>query len=492
MRFRTGYFATARVHAVARVPSRQGFRFQWGFMRLLPVVLFLGALARAEDPLEALLEEANSDSWARRWHAVQGLARLSGDDRLFRVRGLLLRDERPRVRAAIAWAALLDPALANATLLGLVVRKDPDPEARRGAARALVHFKDRRAVDALVEALAGEKDPRTRLFMVETLRELTPAPCLLDAEAWKRWWAQHRQDPRFRPADEAVRRGEYEGIPLETRTVAPVPGPGANPPPSPLHILVLPGFGWSTAAYGPYLLPLRDLAALTWVRLPTVQALTGRSGYGDDIPVYPVDRLVRALDAFRASLGLERFLVLAPGASGWIAMRYAVRYPDRCAGLVLLDTALDKDAYGAALSRAAARGTPGERFTASTLLHRNGVPFSEATLDRLQAYGLERAYRDHSELEIAWLYHRARDPQGFATVPDIAWSRNRRVDVPALFFYSAASAFSAHHDADRIREHFPRSLVAPLGEAAGLPYVETQEEFHRVLRHFLARFGLAG
>jgi len=114
-----------------------------------------------------------------------------------------------------------------------------------------------------------------------------------DADAWSAWWSKHEGDPRFQPADEPARKAEYEGIVLETRTVAPIPGKGGlrrKPP----HVLVLPQFGWSTAAFGPYLLPLRERAALSWVRLPTVQQLTGRSGFGDDIPTYPVDRLVRA------------------------------------------------------------------------------------------------------------------------------------------------------------------------------------------------------
>jgi pimeloyl-ACP methyl ester carboxylesterase len=254
---------------------------------------------------------------------------------------------------------------------------------------------------------------------------------------------------------------------------------------------VLPAFGFTTAAFGPYLLPLRDRAAITWVRLPGVQELTGRSGYGDDLPDYPVDRLVRALESFRASLGIDRFLVLANGASGWIALRYAVQHPDRCSGLILIDTALDKQAYAAALRRGAAKGDADERFVAQTLLGEAGTPFNEATLTRLHAIGLAQGFWDPADLEIAWLFHRARDPQGFASVPDISWSRHRKVDVPALFLYSASSAFSGHPEADRIQGIFPRSMVAPIREVKGMPYVEENAKFHEVVAAFLQRFGLA-
>ncbi|MFI5402623.1 MAG: alpha/beta fold hydrolase, partial [Planctomycetota bacterium] len=420
---------------------------------------------------------------------VKGLADLRDPDTVFRLRGALLRDARPRAREAIAWAMLLEPDLGNATVLALVLKQDAVPAVRRAAARALGRYPDRRAVAALVEALATETDARTRLQIVETLRSLTPAPCLLDAAEWREWWAKNEGDPRFAPADEEPKEGEYEGVKLETRTVAPIPtkkGAPVQPP----HILVLPAFGFTTAAFGPYLLPLRDRAFLTWVRLPGVQELTGRSGYGEDLPDYPVDRLVRALEAFRASLKIDRFLLLANGASGWIALRYAVAHPDRCSGLVLIDTPLDKAAYAAALRRGAAHGDANEQFVAKTLLRQTSARFDEGTLAKLHAIGLGQGFHDPADLEIAWLYHRARDPQGFATVPEIAWSRHRKIDVPALFVTSGSSAFSGHNDAERIQRLFPRSMVAPIQGTLAMPYAEENGKFHEVVAAFLRKYGL--
>jgi len=459
--------------------------------RALLMALLLSPLAHAQGGLEPLLDKADANQWRTRWSAVRGLASLPLGDDVFKLRGLLLRDPRARVREAIAWACFMQPQLGSATLLGIALRKDKDPGVRRAAARALVHFKDRRAVAALVEALGKEEDRRTLLQIVETLRSLTPAPCLLDAQAWTAWWNRHGADPQFRPADDAARKGTYEGIELETRTVAAVrPDKEGDKRRKPPHLLFLPGFGWSTEVYGPYLLPLRRHAAITWVKLPTVQRLTGRSGYGDDIPVYPVARLVRALDSFRESLELDRFVVVAPGASGWIAMRYAQTFPNRCAGLILLDTALDKKAYVDVLQYAAARGDKGERFTAKTLMHQNSAPLNEATLSRMHAYGLERGFHDIADLEIGYLYARAREPQGFASVPEIRWSKRARIETPTLFLYSGASAFSGHRHATRIGRHFPRSMVAPIREVRGMPYVEMNETFHAVLNDFLRRYGL--
>ena len=239
---------------------------------------------------------------------------------------------------------------------------------------------------------------------------------------------------------------------------------------------------------GSYLLPLRQRASLTFVRLPSVQSLTGRTGYGNDVGTYPVARLVRALDKFREAHKIERFLILAPGATGWIAMRYAQTHKKACAGLILLDTALDRKAYAEALRRAARRGSKAEQFTAKTLLHENGLPFNEATLRKLHATGLERSFYDPSDLQIAHFFRHASEPQGFAIVPPIAFTGRIRIETPTVFVYSGASAFSTHHESARILKHFPNSLVTPIRGARGMPWVETNEEFHRVLAYFFERY----
>jgi len=454
-------------------------------------LLLLASIAAATEPvdLDQILAAADSDHWRRRWSAVREIARRADGEEVFRIRPLLIRDKRPRVRSAVAWACVIEPRVGNATLLGLALKKDRDAGVRFAAAHALVHHQDRRAVEALITALEAEQDTRVRLRIVSTLRSLTPAPCLLDAAAWRAWWNRNGKDTRFHPADEAPKKGNYDGIVLETRSVAVVrkKGERRGPPPD---VLVLPPFGWNTEIYGSYLTPLRRRANLTLVRLPSVQTLTGRSGYGEDIPTYPVDRLVRALDRYRAAMKIESFLVLAPGASGWIAMRYAQLYPDRVRALMLLDTALDKQAYVAALQRAASRGDKSERFVANTLMRRNNSPFSRRTLDQVHTVGVEHGFHDRADLEIAYFWKFAREPQGFATVPEIRWGKKARIDVPALFVYSAASAFSGHPEMMRIQRHFPRAMVTPLKGARGLAYVEDNDTFFEVVEAFLEKYEL--
>ena len=162
-------------------------------LRFCPVLLLLCAVARPEGAsYDAIFDRAAAKTWRARRHAVEQLARVPLDDGIFeRLRPALLTDKRPEVREAIAWAADLEPRLLSATLLGLALQRDKDPRVRRAAARALRHHRDRRAVNALVKALQKEDDSRARLHIVQTLRELTPAPCLPAAEAWRDWWCKN-------------------------------------------------------------------------------------------------------------------------------------------------------------------------------------------------------------------------------------------------------------------------------------------------------------
>ena len=75
---------------------------------------------------------------------------------------------------------------------------------------------------------------------------------------------------------------------------------------------------------------------------PSREDLTGASGYGATAPVYPVAKLVKALEELREELGKRRVVIFAEGATGWIAERYAVRHAKRTAGLIILNGYLDK------------------------------------------------------------------------------------------------------------------------------------------------------
>ncbi len=65
---------------------------------------------------------------------------------------------------------------------------------------------------------------------------------------------------------------------------------------------------------------------------------TGNSGRLEDPNHYTLDRYVRHVDGLVGHLGLEKVYLLGYSYGGFVAQRYALRHPERLAGLILYDT----------------------------------------------------------------------------------------------------------------------------------------------------------
>jgi proline iminopeptidase len=102
----------------------------------------------------------------------------------------------------------------------------------------------------------------------------------------------------------------------------------------PICLLPTPGWGVSSDIYFHTLTGLEQF--LTVVYLDTRGS--GRSQRPPTPNDYTYDLFAADLDALRQHLGQERVLVMGHSQAGVHAMYYALHYPERCAGLVLLDT----------------------------------------------------------------------------------------------------------------------------------------------------------
>ena len=429
--------------------------------------------------------------WLVRGAAAEAAARVPDGPLRFQLRLDLLGHAEDAVRSGLAYALALAPLPGDGEALAGAL-SDRAPEARRDAARGLKRVGSRAAVEALIAALRREPEARVRVWILDTLRGIAredPGPA---AEDWDAWWTRHREDPAFLPAEDAkAERGDFAGVPLEVVTVPgrPSRGGGDDAVRRP-ELFVLAPFGWTHDWFRPHLDALGDVFSVSYIDLPSVQELTGQSGYGSEIAVYPVGRLARAFEALREARGVDRVVLLAEGAACWIAEAYAVLYPKRAAGLVLVNGWLDAPSYSAALARFARSDDADERAVADSL---RGV--SPGARDRAEDRWIGRTMLTHSLLDRGdllghHLWNRARDPQGFATVPAVTFDRRHPIETPALFVFPGGSAFSGHLEASRVRDVFPQGLVATMDDTRGLPFADRHDDFHRVVRGFVARYHL--
>jgi len=401
----------------------------------------------------------------------------------------LLTHESALVREGIALAFLLSPETGDAEALSEALT-DSDPMVRMTAARALAGIVSRESLGALIGAMRKEPESQVAVLIADTLRKLTGQNLGRNPDAWHRWWEANKDSKALQGLEEEVKRRKLGGIPLETVTVAPrARAPGEKEKPR-LDFLVLAPFGFTHGIYRPWLDEVTKYGRITYVKLPRISELTGSDGYGAGVPEYPVGRLVKALEGLRKELGKEQVVIVAEGASGWIAQRYALTYPKRTAALVIVNGYVDSLSYAAALFRQKRSPVPGERWVAECLTNPGSHPHDRATYDRISRITLTSRLADARDSRGFLLWRNARDPQGFASVPDISYHPRMKIETPAVFFFGVRHRASGLPEAERIRQHWRNHIIAPLQESRGFGYVSEYDEFYRILEGFLRRYGL--
>jgi pimeloyl-ACP methyl ester carboxylesterase len=439
---------------------------------------------RALGLLALMLED---EHWAVRGAAARALGSIDHEALRAKMRLDLLADERPKVREGIAFALGLTPIEGDAAALVGALADEHWP-VRRAAARSLGEIASREAIEALIERLDPGEHARVRTWAAWSLRTLTGQTHLGQSRGgWRRWWRAHRDDPALKPlrGDAEVVTRKLGGIKLETVTITREDRPEVD-------LLVLGRYGYRDEYLRPYLDELAWRVRLTYVRLPSLQELTGVSGYDGDgpIPRYPVSKLVRAFDGLRKELGKDRVAILSHGATGWIALRFAQRYPKRTHALILVNSWLDALGYSAAMSNMLLHGSREERFVAETLMNRNRVPRSPAAYRAISRILLTSSFTDPADLDAAAIWWSSYEPQGFSVVPDMRFGGRMKLETPTLFFFSQNHPLSGHLSRVRIRRHLPNSVIATMRRSRGHPYVEEPEEFLRIFDGFWAHHGV--
>ncbi len=449
----------------------------------------------------ALLDPANPRSlpelvgvlakghWFVRGTAIEAVAAIPDGPLRSELRLHLVTHEDPWVREGIAYAMSVRPVVGDGEAL-IGAMDDADWHVRRTAARALGEIVSRDGVERLIGAIQAETDLRVMVWVGASLRGIVGRELGRDPAIWAAWWERNKDRPEWKRQGDEVTREEFAGIPLETFTVdSPVDTEEVARRRNRPDLFVLAPFGYTHDYFRPYLDEAAQFVRITYVTLPTVQELTGQSGYGRGIPVYPVDRLARALDELREAKGKEQIIVMAAGPVIWIAEKYALRFPKRTAGLVLVNGWLDRESYGNALLRLGRDGTRSEKWAANLLLGNIDAQHTPEEGQRLRRVFLTHALTDRRDSEAWRLWRRTARDHGFVTVPDIQFTRRVKIETPTLFTFPGESPFSGGADEDlrRIRASFkkPTPVTAVLRDSRGMAHMEDPQEFLRILERFL-------
>lgn len=445
--------------------------------------------------LPELLSVLRRAHWRVRGAAIEALAKVPAGPLRSEMRLHLVTHEDLWVREGVAYAMASGPVPGDAEALAGAM-DDREWRVRRTAARALGEMVSHGGVARLVRAVEEEKDLRVLVWVRASLRAIAGADMGRDPRRWREWWERHKDRSEWKRQGAEVKRSEFGGVPLDTVTVdgPPLDEAAARKRAAQPELFVLAPFGWTHDWFRPYLDEASEFVRITYVTLPTVQEVTGASGFGPSVPVYPVEKLASALDALRESHRRERIVILAEGPTAWIAERYAMRFKKRVAGLVLVDGWLDAAAYSQALGRLAARGSAVERWAVAQLTGEGRNDREEARL--LRRVFLTSALAEPRDSEAWRLWTTAAREHGFARVPGLVFDRHTRIETPTCFTFPDPDvqpmSGAGEEDLRRIRQSFrdPSPVIAVMRETRGLAHVEDPAEFLRVLRGFLEAAGI--
>ena len=264
----------------------------------------------------------------------------------------------------------------------------------------------------------------------------------------------------------------------------------ARPAGSDRPVVLVPGAAWLE----------RDLSIPGW---PTIYAdLPGRGQADPTDPVAAsIEGDLEALEALRARLGLERIVFLGWGYYGGLAVRYALRHPERVAGLVLVSPLPPR------------REPHWEDFVARAQLRTDPRVLERLAAARTSGAKGRRPYEFCREFTRLFVDSRTVDPAGVLSRmrsepcvspnldPDVGaalggaivrqlgdwdWRHDvTRVAAPTLIVHGRADTYP-FEGSEEYAATIPGAQLALIDDCGHLPWLERPEAFEAELVQFLA------
>lgn len=262
----------------------------------------------------------------------------------------------------------------------------------------------------------------------------------------------------------------------------------------PVCLFPTPGWGPSSDLYFRTLSPLGRI--FTVVYLDTRGS--GRSEAPSSPTEYRYDQFSADLDALRDHLQVNRIWVMGHSMGGWLAMHFALAYPERCCGLVLLDSIVAHDSAWRSDAKARRERRKNEPWyeevnlaLADPRIRQDDGAFCGALKSSLR-FGFHDV-ANFAKLEVAdglfsmaaFRGMAASNPEGAPLLP------LDRIKVPTLIVAGASDDRASPVQAQRIHLGISGSKLIVIENAGHFPWLEQPGSFFSLLLQGLGVFGLA-
>ena len=243
------------------------------------------------------------------------------------------------------------------------------------------------------------------------------------------------------------------------------------------------GLGGDHSALHPWLDPLGDVLRLVYYD----HRGNGRSGK-PSADTITFEQLCADADALREHLGFERVAVFGHSYGGFVALEYALRYPESLERLILLGTSPVFDHGEEVEANARRKGATPEQLEAL-----DASPQDEAELWRLWKVIEPLYYRDY-DADLAERVMGKTIVSSYAMEAGEAilegWDVRPRlgeIRVPTLILVGRDDFICPPSRAEIMHERIPDSELVVFEKSGHVPYAEEPEAFFEAVRGWLRR-----
>lgn len=203
---------------------------------------------------------------------------------------------------------------------------------------------------------------------------------------------------------------------------------------------------------------------------------------------YSRDAFVADLEAFRAALGIERFILMGHSMGGLNAVAYAVRYPDRVTALILVDVGPEAAKEGVDNIMRFTRGPDELDFEEFVqMAHRFN---QRRTIENIRER-MRHRLRQLPNGKWTWKFDaRFRQPEspirvGSDLTTDETWQLYREVKAPTLLIRGAESDVLKAETAERCVREMHRARLVTVARAGHSVPGDNPDDFTAAVAEFL-------
>ncbi|MEK3936315.1 alpha/beta hydrolase [Sporosarcina sp. FSL W7-1349] len=216
------------------------------------------------------------------------------------------------------------------------------------------------------------------------------------------------------------------------------------------------------------------------------------SGRSADVPPYTHEQWTADIDELRKQVGVDKIHILGGSYGGFLALEYAIRYPDQVLSVMLRDTAANNNSSEDSINRALEANLKGLNEDNLVRLFQGKVRTNEELKDtffKIQPlYTVEYDEEKTREKIDSIYYHYATHNYAFSEnkkTYDIS-EDIKSIKVPVLITVGIHDWITPVESSDLLAKNIPDNTYIKFENSGHSPHIEENEKYLEHVREFLS------